>query len=193
MPASRSCKRAIAVKLLVIQAIRNTVSSSTGARVRRSRTPSPFAWTSSPSITIPKAKPGTPSRRTASARAASIAGNADASFARRAGSVNAGGGSRPSEERRAGAFTARAAARGRGPGGAPQPGRPAPSATMIAARMQRICVITCTFDATATKSIRRPAGLGCSRATGSATIQSPGSRPARLPAATLTLHRKHDP
>ncbi len=78
---------AITVKLLVIEAIRNTVSGPTGARVEASRTPKPLAWTSSPSMTIPKARPGTRSFFTAAAMESSIAEKAKASFFRRSGEV----------------------------------------------------------------------------------------------------------
>ena len=51
-PSSRSASTADAVKLFVIEAMRNTVSAS-GAGPPRQSSPNPAACTSSPSITIP--------------------------------------------------------------------------------------------------------------------------------------------
>ena len=83
---------AIAVKLLVIDAIRNTVSGVTGRFDSRSWTPTVVTCTSSPSTTMPNAAPGRPARGNDSRSQASIFGNASASFWRRAPSRNTGGG-----------------------------------------------------------------------------------------------------
>ena len=91
LPSSRSLRIASAVKLFVMDAIRKTVSAST-APPAVSRTPQPFAKTSSPSTTRPTAAPGSFCFSTASATAFSTAGRAARSFARRAGSANAAGG-----------------------------------------------------------------------------------------------------
>src|SRR5215471_12969914 len=58
LPSSRSWSSAIAVKLLVSDARRKTVSMSTGCLESRSRTPYPFDQTISPSTTRPTTRPG---------------------------------------------------------------------------------------------------------------------------------------
>jgi hypothetical protein len=59
LPSSRSFRIAIAVKLFVIEAIRNTESRVTGAFEGNSRNPDTPRCASSPSITMPHAAPGT--------------------------------------------------------------------------------------------------------------------------------------
>ena len=86
LPSSRSRMIAIAVKLLVIEAMRNTDLESTGALAATSRRPvTPMCATRS-SRTIAQAAPGTCSRSVNSRMMLSIAGNAARSFASRAGS-----------------------------------------------------------------------------------------------------------
>ena len=57
-PSSRSFSTASAVKLLVIEAMRNAVSGVTGACEARSRTPNEPRCASRPSITTPQIIPG---------------------------------------------------------------------------------------------------------------------------------------
>ncbi len=57
-PSSRSSSTASAVKLLVIDAMRNAVSGVTGACEARSRTPNDPTWATRPSITMPQISPG---------------------------------------------------------------------------------------------------------------------------------------
>ena len=61
-PSSRSLRMAIAVKLLVIEAMRNTVSAVTGCLVVRSREPATPRCANSPSMTMPQVAPGMCSR-----------------------------------------------------------------------------------------------------------------------------------
>ena len=72
--------------------MRKTVFSSAGDFDATSRNPAAPACASSPSTTMPQAAPGTWMRVTNSCIARSMSGNAVASFARRSGSVNRGGG-----------------------------------------------------------------------------------------------------
>src|SRR5260221_200940 len=91
-PSSRRLRMAMAVKLFVMEAMRNTVSGSAGDRVATSRNPIPLANTSSPSTTIPKAAPGTFACANRSANSRSISGKAVASVRARSGSAKRGGG-----------------------------------------------------------------------------------------------------
>ena len=84
LPSSRSFRIDIAVKLLVIDAMRNTVSASTGAFAARSRTPAAPACASSPSTTMPHAAPGTCPSVAKSWNRPSTSANAAVSFARSA-------------------------------------------------------------------------------------------------------------
>ena len=59
LPSSRSSRTDIAVKLLVIEAIRKTVSAFGADFVSRSRYPAAPACTNLPSMTMPHAAPGT--------------------------------------------------------------------------------------------------------------------------------------
>jgi hypothetical protein len=81
----------IAVKLLVIDAMRKTVSASTGSPEATSRTPADPAWASSPSTTTPQAAPGTWAVLANSVNRRSTSANAVAIFALRPGSANCGG------------------------------------------------------------------------------------------------------
>src|SRR4051794_41162381 len=91
-PSSRSLRIATAVKLFVIEAIRNTVSRSTGALAATSRRPATPACASSPSTTMPQLAPGTCACSVNCWKIRSISGNAASSFARRCESVNCAGG-----------------------------------------------------------------------------------------------------
>src|SRR2546430_5358337 len=82
----------VAVKLLVIDAMRNTVSGSTGAFDATSRRPVTPACASSPSMTMPQLAPGTCACSVNALKMRSISGNAAFSFARRPASANCGGG-----------------------------------------------------------------------------------------------------
>ncbi|HET9425335.1 MAG TPA: serine hydrolase domain-containing protein, partial [Gemmatimonadaceae bacterium] len=75
-PSSRSLRIAIAVKLLVIDAMRNTELVSTGDRVARSRNPVTPTCASFPSMITPQAAPGMCSRVAKSRNNRSIAGMA---------------------------------------------------------------------------------------------------------------------
>ena len=88
LPSSRSLRIAIAVNDLVMLAMRKTESPRTGCEVSTSRRPVVPRWTSSPSMTMPQAAPGTFSRAVNSRMARSTSGKAAASLARRAGSSN---------------------------------------------------------------------------------------------------------
>jgi hypothetical protein len=74
----------IAVKLLVIDAMRNTVSASTSAFEATSRTPVAAAWASSPFTITPHAAPGTCCSWAYWVKRRSTSTNADSSFARSA-------------------------------------------------------------------------------------------------------------
>ena len=58
LPASRSLRIDIAVKPFVIDAMRNLVSSVTGAFVATSRIPAVFTYASLPSMMMPRTAPG---------------------------------------------------------------------------------------------------------------------------------------
>ena len=89
-PSSRSRMMAIAVKLLVIEAMRNTEPVSTGAFAPTSRRPvTPMCATRSPT-TIAQAAPGTCSRPVNSRMMLSMAGKTARSFASLAGSDRPG-------------------------------------------------------------------------------------------------------
>jgi hypothetical protein len=79
---------AIAVKLLVIEAMRKTVSGVTGVFVAVSCTPAVFTHANSPSMTMPKTAPGILRRSTQVLKSFSISGKAAASFFARSGSAN---------------------------------------------------------------------------------------------------------
>ena len=86
LPSSRSLRIAIAVKLLVIDAMRNTVLVSTGVFVAMSRKPVTPMCATLPSMTIAHTAPGMCSRSVNSRMMLSTAGKAARSFASRAGS-----------------------------------------------------------------------------------------------------------
>ncbi len=71
-PSSRSASTAAAVKLLVIDAMRNTVPAS-GAGPPSQRWPNPPVCTRAPPATIPYATPGAPPLRWKSATSSSAA------------------------------------------------------------------------------------------------------------------------
>ena len=85
----------MAVKLLVIDAMRNTRVRGDRRFDSRSCTPAVATCTSSPSTTTPSAAPGRLVRAACSATMRSISGKAAASLARRCGSANTGGGTPP--------------------------------------------------------------------------------------------------
>ena len=72
----------IAVKLLVIDAMRNTVSAFAGAFDATSRNPAAPVWASSPSTMTPHAAPGTCCSVVKSVKSQSMSANAAASVAR---------------------------------------------------------------------------------------------------------------
>ncbi len=75
-PASTRMPRAVAVNAFVFEAMPKSVCSSTGSGSPRRRTPYPFASTTSPSLTIANATPGTSNVSMTSRTCASRSGGA---------------------------------------------------------------------------------------------------------------------